>query len=84
MVIYLVFLESYAVEGSLRVYIGIRMFRGVAKPVLAGIARMFVVQLRIADAVGENSFEMVANLLEHDISILHRLMKLGSQSVFYL
>ncbi|CAE7301598.1 unnamed protein product, partial [Symbiodinium pilosum] len=29
----------------------------------------------IADAVGENSFEMVANLLEHDISILHRLMK---------
>ncbi|OLP78005.1 hypothetical protein AK812_SmicGene41869 [Symbiodinium microadriaticum] len=29
----------------------------------------------IADAVGENSFEMVANHLEHDTSILGRLMK---------
>ena len=35
--------------------------------------------LRIADAVGENSFEMVARLLEHDVSVLQALMKLGLQ-----
>ena len=40
-------------------------------------------RLRIADAVGENSFEMVAHLLEHDAYILGRLMKLGPQEALF-